>query len=108
MAKRAIVVTPSTLTQNWAAEVQKWLGSERCKALVMQPGPGAESQVNTPLFAGLLVTMTGQLTAQSRVYESATLVVLHSMLGGFDASINVQWSVQLSLVEPSTLLLASH
>lgn len=54
------------------------------------------------------MTMTGQLTAQSRVYESATLVVLHSMLGGFDASINVQWSVQLSLVEPSTLLLASH
>ena len=46
MAKRAIVVTPSTLTQNWAVEVQKWLGSERCKALVMQPGPGAESQVN--------------------------------------------------------------
>ena len=47
MAKRVIVVTPSTLTQSWAAEVQKWLGSERCKALVMQPGPGADSQVNT-------------------------------------------------------------
>jgi len=46
VAKRVIVVTPSTLTQNWAAEVQKWLGSERCKALGMQPGPGAESQVN--------------------------------------------------------------
>ena len=45
VAKRVIVVTPSTLTQNWAAEVQKWLGSERCKTLVMQPGPGAESQV---------------------------------------------------------------
>ncbi|KAL0049394.1 hypothetical protein WJX82_001168 [Trebouxia sp. C0006] len=45
VAKRVIVVTPSSLTQNWAAEVQKWLGSERCKALVMQPGPGAESQV---------------------------------------------------------------
>ena len=46
MAKRVIVVTPSTLTQNWAAEVQKWLGAERCKALVMQPGAGAESQVH--------------------------------------------------------------
>ena len=46
VAKRVIVVTPSSLTQNWAAEVQKWLGSERCKALVMQPGPSAESQVN--------------------------------------------------------------
>ena len=41
------MVTPSTLTRNWAAEVQKWLGSERCKALVMQPGPGAESQVGS-------------------------------------------------------------
>ena len=39
------MVTPSSLTNNWAAEVQKWLGSERCKALVMQPGPGADSQV---------------------------------------------------------------
>ena len=46
VAKRVIVVTPSTLTQNWAAEVQKWLGCERCKALVMHPGPGAESQVS--------------------------------------------------------------
>ena len=45
VAKRVIVVTPSTLTHNWAAEVQKWLGAERCKALVMQPGAGAESQV---------------------------------------------------------------
>ncbi|KAL3144372.1 hypothetical protein ABBQ32_004125 [Trebouxia sp. C0010 RCD-2024] len=45
VAKRVIVVTPSTLTQNWAAEVQKWLGAERCKALTMQPGAGAESQV---------------------------------------------------------------
>ncbi len=45
VAKRVIVVTPSSLTRNWAAEVQKWLGSERCKALVMQAGPGAESQV---------------------------------------------------------------
>lgn len=53
VAKRVVVVTPSTLTQNWAAEVQKWLGAERCKALVMQPGIGAESQVRTllPAFA---------------------------------------------------------
>ena len=50
VAKRVIVVTPSSLTQNWAAEVQKWLGSERCKALVMQPGPGAESQVLSTSF----------------------------------------------------------
>lgn len=43
--KRAIVVTPSTLTQNWAAEVRKWLTNERCKAIVVQPGPDAASQV---------------------------------------------------------------
>ena len=45
IAKRIIVVTPSTLTQNWAAEVRKWLTNERCKAIVVQPGPDAAAQV---------------------------------------------------------------
>ena len=59
MAKRVIVVTPSSLTNNWAAEVQKWLGSERCKALVMQPGPGADSQVGfIELARGLTTTVS--------------------------------------------------
>ncbi|KAK9809182.1 hypothetical protein WJX72_010957 [[Myrmecia] bisecta] len=45
VAKRAIVVTPSSLTKNWAAEAQKWLGSERLKVMVMQPGAEAQQQV---------------------------------------------------------------
>ena len=42
--RRAIVATPSSLTGNWAAEVRKWLGDQRLRALVLQPGPGAAQQ----------------------------------------------------------------
>ena len=42
--RRVIVVTPSSLTGNWAAEVRKWLGDQRLRALVLQPGPGAAQQ----------------------------------------------------------------
>ncbi len=44
-ARRVIVVTPSSLTHNWAAEAQKWLGAERLKVMVMQPGAEAQQQV---------------------------------------------------------------
>ncbi|KAK9915546.1 hypothetical protein WJX75_000577 [Coccomyxa subellipsoidea] len=43
--KRVIVVTPCSLTQNWADEIKKWLGNERIKALVLQAGPEAKGQV---------------------------------------------------------------
>jgi hypothetical protein len=39
-ARKVIVVTPATLTNNWAKEVNKWLGNERLQALVL--GAGAE------------------------------------------------------------------
>ena len=42
--RRAIVATPSSLTGNWAGEVRKWLGEQRLRALVLQPGPGAAQQ----------------------------------------------------------------
>lgn len=42
--RRVIVATPSSLTGNWAAEVRKWLGDQRLRALVLQPGPGAAQQ----------------------------------------------------------------
>jgi len=77
--KRAIVVTPCSLTQvssshrmilkrmpsiacaqkaeqhlglclqNWADEIKKWLGNERLNALVLQSGPEAKGQVFKPL-----------------------------------------------------------
>ena len=33
--------------QNWTDEIRKWLGAERMKALVLQPGPEAKQQVRT-------------------------------------------------------------
>ena len=43
-ARKTIVVTPSSLTKNWAAEVRKWLGDERLKVLVLQGGAEAKQQ----------------------------------------------------------------
>jgi SNF2 family DNA or RNA helicase len=36
--KRAVVICPSSLVQNWEKEVQKWLGSERLRPLVVHGG----------------------------------------------------------------------
>lgn len=44
-AHKVLVVTPSTLTQNWADEARKWLGHERLRALVLQPGADGKQQV---------------------------------------------------------------
>lgn len=43
--RKALVVTPSTLTQNWADECRKWLGTERMRALVLQLGADGKQQV---------------------------------------------------------------
>ncbi|KAK9862147.1 hypothetical protein WJX84_007326 [Apatococcus fuscideae] len=44
--KKVIVVTPSSLTSNWAAEIKKWLGTERLKAMILQPGSEAAQQAS--------------------------------------------------------------
>ena len=41
---KAIVVTPSSLTRNWVAEVRKWLGDERMRTIVIPPGAEGASQ----------------------------------------------------------------
>lgn len=51
--RRAIVATPSSLTGNWAAEVRKWLGDQRLRALVLQPGPGAAQQASHRVWSML-------------------------------------------------------
>ena len=43
--KRVLVVTPSSLMQNWAAEIRKWLGNERISTLVLLPGADAVQEV---------------------------------------------------------------
>lgn len=37
VARRCVVVCPSSLTRNWEDEVRRWLGVERLRCLVVQP-----------------------------------------------------------------------
>ncbi|PRW57845.1 DNA repair and recombination RAD54B [Chlorella sorokiniana] len=43
--RKAMVVTPSSLTQNWADEFRKWLGIERLRCMVLSPGADGKQQV---------------------------------------------------------------
>jgi hypothetical protein len=42
--RKAMVVTPSSLCQNWADEARKWLGVERMRVMVLSPGPDGKQQ----------------------------------------------------------------
>lgn len=42
---KALVITPSSLTRSWEQECKKWLGDERLKTLVIQPGAAGAQQV---------------------------------------------------------------
>jgi DNA repair and recombination protein RAD54B len=44
VAKRSVVVCPASLVNNWAAEVRKWLGAERMRAMVLSPQGAAAAQ----------------------------------------------------------------
>ena len=45
-ARQAVIVTPSSLVMNWAAEFRKWLGNERCRPIaVNKSGKAAKEQV---------------------------------------------------------------
>lgn len=47
LTRRAVVVTPSSLVDNWAREFKKWLGNERLRPLVMNVrGQEASSLIN--------------------------------------------------------------
>lgn len=48
--KKAIVVTPSSLCENWGKEVRKWLGDARLQALVVLPSPTAEDLIRNFKF----------------------------------------------------------
>ncbi|KAI3434723.1 hypothetical protein D9Q98_002784 [Chlorella vulgaris] len=45
VVRKVAVVTPSSLTQNWADEARKWLGDERMRVMVLSPGPQGKQQV---------------------------------------------------------------
>jgi len=42
---KALVVTPSSLTRNWAQEIRKWLGDERLRTIIIEPGAAGAQQV---------------------------------------------------------------
>lgn len=44
MISRAIVVVPSSLVDNWANEIRKWLGNHRLEVLAMQSSANAKQQ----------------------------------------------------------------
>jgi len=41
---KVLVIAPSSLTRNWAAEVRKWLGDERLRTTIISPGAEGASQ----------------------------------------------------------------
>jgi DNA repair and recombination protein RAD54B len=41
---KALIVTPSSLTRNWAEEARKWLGNERLPTMVLEAGAGGAQQ----------------------------------------------------------------
>jgi len=45
VARRAVVVTPSSLTKNWRDEVRRWLGDERLQVALLTSGAEAKQQV---------------------------------------------------------------
>ena len=55
VARKVAVVAPTTLVNNWAKEVKKWLGSERLQCCVLTQGPEAAQKVR-PLGPGCLFT----------------------------------------------------
>ena len=49
LIRRVAVACPASLCDNWAAEVQKWLGTERMRCLVLR-GSGAEAASDVGAF----------------------------------------------------------
>eukprot|EP00741_Cyanophora_paradoxa_P002544 tig00000605_g2468.t1 len=43
LAKKAVVVAPASLVQNWAKEVKRWLGNERLHPVVAASSPDAKA-----------------------------------------------------------------
>jgi SNF2 family DNA or RNA helicase len=44
VVQKVIVVCPATLVQNWSKEIIKWLGSHRCKPIVLSGAMNTQEQ----------------------------------------------------------------
>jgi DNA repair and recombination protein RAD54B len=56
LIRRVVVACPASLCDNWAAEVQKWLGAERLRCLVLRRGSGAEAASDVGAFRAGVAT----------------------------------------------------
>ncbi|XP_019747712.1 DNA repair and recombination protein RAD54B isoform X2 [Hippocampus comes] len=56
VAKRALVVTPGSLVQNWGAEFNKWLGRERINVFTVDQDHRIEQFVLSPLHDVLVIS----------------------------------------------------
>ncbi|NWW53625.1 RA54B protein, partial [Pedionomus torquatus] len=54
--KRALIVTPGSLVENWKKEFQKWLGSERIKVFTVDQGHKVEEFSSSPLYSVLIIS----------------------------------------------------
>ena len=55
--KKFLVITPSSLVNNWKCEFKKWLGSERIKVLALLAGEGCVDEFrNSPLYSVLILS----------------------------------------------------
>ncbi len=61
MVKKAVVVAPATLVNNWEKEVKKWVGAERMRAMVLssQVGGFVGGFVDFSDFASWLSRLVG-------------------------------------------------
>jgi DNA repair and recombination protein RAD54B len=47
MVRKSVVVAPASLVNNWAAEIKKWMGDERMRAMALSSsGQTAAQQVS--------------------------------------------------------------
>jgi SNF2 family DNA or RNA helicase len=60
--RRAVVICPSSLVQNWEKEVQKWLGSERLRPLVVHGGTTSKEVIECVKLHRNCIHIAGQLS----------------------------------------------
>lgn len=67
VVRKVAVVTPSSLTQNWADEARKWLGEERMRVMVLSPGLEGKQQASA----------TAVVTVQAQLVHAAIFIHLY-------------------------------